>query len=447
MADISKITLPNGNIYNIKDSVARSAIDSIMGGDAITFGGVTTSALADGGTQKPTVNNEQVDPIKGQLYFYGTKEYLWDGAKWIELGNLDALGNLAYKDIVSYDKTTGAQLHDTPTFTGDAVHLVTTIPTIDDFTSEFVGDAGTISVTGTPTGTVSAPSFTGTGVRLVTSSINIPTSADFSGNELTLTGSTTPTGNVTVTTDSTVNKTAVVAAEANGTATYTPGGTVGTPTISVKTAGATTTVKNPTSTTVAKTVVAAAPTETAPSNSLVYYSVNNENLTLYQLGYTTGDSITTTDVTVKTNDAEYESTQPSFTGTGVRLVTGNIAVPNTYSATFTGSADTISLSGTPTGSIGLNTTATTATVGTTTGTATYTPGGTIGTPTFTGDSLTSTGSFTPEGSVTTDGSTTSTQYDVTVEATGTATYTPSGTVSKPTIDLTHTSTNGVAGNN
>lgn len=76
MADISKITLPNGNTYNIKDSVARSAIDSIMGGDAVTFGGVTTSALTDGGTQKPTVNNEQVDPIKGQLYFYGTKEYL-----------------------------------------------------------------------------------------------------------------------------------------------------------------------------------------------------------------------------------------------------------------------------------------------------------------------------------------------------------------------------------
>lgn len=81
MADISKITLPNGNTYDIKDATARSAINSLLGGDAITFGGVTSTALTDGGTEKPTVDSAQVTPIKGQLYFYGTKEYLWDGAK------------------------------------------------------------------------------------------------------------------------------------------------------------------------------------------------------------------------------------------------------------------------------------------------------------------------------------------------------------------------------
>ena len=81
MADISKITLPNGNTYNIKDSVARASIEALLGGDAITFGGVTTTALTDGGTEKPTVDNTQVTPVKGQLYFYGTQEYLWDGEK------------------------------------------------------------------------------------------------------------------------------------------------------------------------------------------------------------------------------------------------------------------------------------------------------------------------------------------------------------------------------
>lgn len=76
MPTISKITLPNGNTYEIKDAVARSAIESILGGDAVTFGGVTTTAITDGGTEKPTVDGSIIDPIKGQLYFYGTQEYL-----------------------------------------------------------------------------------------------------------------------------------------------------------------------------------------------------------------------------------------------------------------------------------------------------------------------------------------------------------------------------------
>lgn len=81
MADISRITLPNGNTYDIKDTTARNAINSLLGGDAITFGGVTSTALTDGGTQKPTVDSAQVNPTKGQLYFYGSQEFLWDGAK------------------------------------------------------------------------------------------------------------------------------------------------------------------------------------------------------------------------------------------------------------------------------------------------------------------------------------------------------------------------------
>jgi hypothetical protein len=53
----------------------------MLGGDAITFGGVSTTALTDGGTQKPTVDGAQVTPVKGQLFFVGTKEFLWDGEK------------------------------------------------------------------------------------------------------------------------------------------------------------------------------------------------------------------------------------------------------------------------------------------------------------------------------------------------------------------------------
>ena len=79
MAEISRITLPSGTTYDIKDSTARASIEALAGGDAVTFGGVTTTALTDGGTENPTVNNVQKTPVKGQLYFYNTQEFLWDG--------------------------------------------------------------------------------------------------------------------------------------------------------------------------------------------------------------------------------------------------------------------------------------------------------------------------------------------------------------------------------
>lgn len=132
------------------------------------------------------------------------------------------------------------------------------------------------------------------------------------------------------------DQTATVSPAASGDATYEPAGNITTPTISIKTAGGTTTVKNPTAVTVAKTVTAVAPGSTAPSNPVTWCAMgtgtgNTECLNLYQIGYTTGDSITTENVTVKTSDGEYESSQPTFSGTGVRLVTSAISVPTSGS--------------------------------------------------------------------------------------------------------------------
>ena len=200
MPDISKITLPSGTTYDIKDATARSQIAALTGGDAILFIGVSTTALTDGGNESPTVDGETLTPATGQLFFYGTKEFIYGAdSKWHELGSLDNLGDLAYVNSASTS--------------------------------------------------------------------------------------------------------------------YTPSGNVAAPTISVKTAGTTDTIKNPTSVTVAKTIVAAVPGATAPANNITYYSVSNETLSLYQLGFTTGDSITTSNVTVKTGDAAYEATAPAFSGT------------------------------------------------------------------------------------------------------------------------------------
>ena len=102
-----------------------------------------------------------------------------------------------------------------------------------------------------------APTFTGTAATINSS------------------GTYTPAGSISLTNS---NKTATVSKAASGDATYTPEGTVAAPTISIQTAGSTTTIKNPTSVTVAKTVVTAAPGATAPANNLTYYHATIRSL-------------------------------------------------------------------------------------------------------------------------------------------------------------------------
>ena len=339
MAYISKITLPSGTTYDIKDAEARSQISALVGGDAVVFMGVSSTPLTDGGNERPTIDGSPVTPAAGQLFFYDTQEYIYGpDSEWHALGSLDSLGALAYKDSAS-GKVTPTGTVSTPTFTGTSSDVTVTV-------------ANNNSGNYQPAGTVSQPTFSGTAAT-------ISSSATY-----------TPGGNISL---SNSNTTTTVSKASSGTATYTPEGSVAAPTISVKTAGSTTTIKNPTKVTVAKTVVAAAPGATAPNNNITYYSVSDETLSLYQLGYTTGDSITTTNVTVKDGDAAYEASAPTFTGTGARLVTGNISVPS--SATFTGTEATISSS------------------------ASYTPAGNVSQPTFSGTKVKISGTTTASGNI------------------------------------------------
>ena len=199
MADISKIQMPSGTIYNIKDEVARQTLAG-----AIKVKGATTTALTDEATTNPiTINNESYTATANDAVFYNKKEYVFDGTKWHEVGDMSGLGSLATKNSAS--------------------------------------------------------------------------------------------------------------------ATYTPAGNVAAPEITVASAGSTATIHNPTKATVATAVTTAAPGATAPDNAVTYYSVSGETLTFYQLGYNTGDSITTSDVTVKTGDASYSASAPAFTGTAATI--------------------------------------------------------------------------------------------------------------------------------
>ena len=136
------------------------------------------------------------------------------------------------------------------------------------------------------------------------------------------------------------------------------------------------------------------------------------------------------------------------TASGTTTPTGTVSQPS-----FTGTQGNLSVSGTPSGSIGVGT-----------GTANYTPGGTVSQPNFTGSEgnvsvkgtpsgtiSTGTGAanYTPAGSVSAP-SFTGTQGNVSVSGTpagsigvgdGTANYTPSGSVSTPEISVSLTKTN------
>jgi len=85
---ISQITLPNGNTYDIKDTWARQQIESITGGSAIVFKGVSTTALTDGGNEDPTLDGTVVTAkTTGDLYFYNKEEFIYgDDSKWHSLG-------------------------------------------------------------------------------------------------------------------------------------------------------------------------------------------------------------------------------------------------------------------------------------------------------------------------------------------------------------------------
>ena len=462
MPEISQIRLPSGTIYDIKDTVARQTA-----GGGLQFRGVTTTELTDEATTTTyVVAGETITASNGDLVIYNKKEFLYSTAdnKWHELGDNSAFKALAYKDSASGSYTPAGTVSQ-PTFSGSSSNVTITAT---DNTSGNYQPKGTVSQptfsgssmtsTGkfTPSGTVS---FLGTASKNATFdtstvapgngnvSVLLDASLSFGAKDTSLhpvsqaesgTATYTPAGTVAAPTftgtESTISSSATykpkgtitlnkatkyVQATENTSGGYQPKGTVSAPTISVETAGTTTSIRNPTSVTVAKTLVTAAPGATAPSNAVSMCSVSGEVLSIYQLGYTTGASITTSNVTVKTGDASYTASQPTFTGTKV-----NLTAEMADTATFAGTEETISSS------------------------ATYTPAGSNSAPTFTGTgarlvtdnlnipsnpSLNKTARYI-RGSVTVDVQPkfTGTEGDVSV------TGTPAGTVSQPTFTGTKT---------
>lgn len=401
---ISQVKLPDNTVYDLKDAAARSDIANIYelieGG--VNFIGVIADApahqISDGDTTNPvTIKNgastKSVTATAGDIVFQGTNEFIWDGTAWRAFGEATGLKAFAFADTGSASYTPAGSVAQ-PTFTGTKVQLsgtTTAAGTVDQPT--FTGAKVKISGTVTPSGSISG-SFSGTGVRLVTGNIAVPKT-------------------FSTATATTENKTATVSAAGSGDTTYTPAGSVSGTNVTLNT-------------TTVNSITAVGTLPTMPTCTLPTATVSGEVLTFTAGSYTAGSPGTLpTKGSAQTVATSIDTiTDPSFSGTGVRLVTGNIAVPKTYTTTVASTE---------------NKTATVSPAES--GTATYTPAGNVS-ATFTGDSNTvsisvaadANGNYTPTGTVS-QPSFTGSSASVTITATENANgnYQPKGTVTKPSF--------------
>ena len=194
MADFSSITY-NGNTYMVKDAQAREAIAALEGGSY--FLGVTTTALTDQATTNPiTIDNKSVTATNGNVVVYQSKEFIFNGKKWIEFGDLSALGTLAYKNSASgsykpagtISKITPAgSVTVTPATTTTTVNSITAVGSLPSLTydsknEKLTFNAGSlptkgsnttvvtgVTTTGSFTGTEVTPTFTGTQATITVS--------------------------------------------------------------------------------------------------------------------------------------------------------------------------------------------------------------------------------------------------------------------------------------
>jgi len=424
---LTQIELPSGSTYDLVDSGARDLIAAINNWEYV----VCTNA---GNTPKDVTWGSGASAVTGTLVASADTMYkiylvpstngtndIYDEYITVNPSGTtyqwEMFGNTALPDLGDYVKNKSGHTGGTA---GDLAYKdtasgSTTVAVPNSYTTTFTGKAATISVSGTPDGSVSS-SFSGSDTYFKTAD-EVATGASFTPASMTSTGNFTPSGSISVGTgtanytpagsnaDSSVSGSCSVTPTGSisvgtGTANYTPAGS-----ISVSSAGGTTTIKNPTSKTVVTDMSVADPSATQATGELVYCSVSGTKLSLKKFVETTGDSITTSNTTVKTGDAAY-----SFSGTGAELKftgsasTGTIsgtAVGQTFSGTgaelkFTGTQGSVSVTGTTAGSVSV-TKSNVEIAPSATGTAAnkYTPAGSVSSS-FTGTATTSTGSYTPE---------------------------------------------------
>lgn len=324
MADISRITLPSGTTYDIKDATARQMISAGVTFNVCTVAadtpyGVTwtkngttiTGTLAASTSTMgafylvPTTTSGGKDIYAEYITVQVTSDFSWEKIGTTDV-DLSSLGDLAYKDTASGNYTPEGTVSQ-PSFSG----------TSSTFTGSYM-----------PSGTISQPTFTG------------------SEENVSVTG--TPTGSISVGT---------------GSANYTPQGNVGTPVITVTP----NTVSKYVATSATAGGVVTAGNAAQCTLPTLQTTVADETLTLsWTAGSFTPNQPTLVTLptfssqTIATGIKSATSGAISFNGTGVNLkFTGNSMSSSgkltphgsVSTPTFTGTEETITVTGTPAGSV------------------------------------------------------------------------------------------------
>jgi len=147
----------------------QTAIANVLSG-GVVFRGETTTSLTDGATTNPiTINGNSYTAVQGDLVISGKKEFVFDGTHWIELGDLDALGDLAWKDTASASYTPAGTVSQ-PTFSGSSLTSTGSFTpsgsvSISSSSTRYIRAGTTTTYNAnyadiTPAGTVSKPNVT-----------------------------------------------------------------------------------------------------------------------------------------------------------------------------------------------------------------------------------------------------------------------------------------------
>lgn len=172
MPDISRITMPSGTTYEIKDEQARRAKSWL---------GITSTPLEDGSTTNPiTIGSSSVTAVSGDITSYDEQEFIFNGTQWQAFGDLSDLGQLAYADTAS-GTVTAAGTVSKPSITvtpqTTSVPNVTSVGSMPSFSvsnETLIITDGAVPTLGTAIEAVtsasaeldSAPTFTGTSVNV-----------------------------------------------------------------------------------------------------------------------------------------------------------------------------------------------------------------------------------------------------------------------------------------
>ena len=136
----AKITTNKNDITNIKKSIAGGT----------HFIGISTTAITNGGTEKPTIGGSQKTVANGDIVIYGNKEFIWNGTAWAELGDTTAESN-RITDLETWKTTASATISSNSAgVTANAGEIATIKNTItnlsDSVVKSFGGKKGAITV-------------------------------------------------------------------------------------------------------------------------------------------------------------------------------------------------------------------------------------------------------------------------------------------------------------